>query len=143
MLGRIGLGLVAQMPFAGEVRRVAVLLEELGDRRRLLAQAVFVARRHHDRQRGADRNASGHERGAAGGATRLAVPVGENGAFLGDPIDVRRRMTEARAASRIATEIIPTGIVGHQHDDVGFLVLRLQGSGCADERHRSCKNGQT
>ena len=122
MLDRIGLGLVAQMPFAGEVRRVAVLLKELGDRRRLLAQGVFVARRHHDRQGGADRNASGHERGTAGGATRLAIPVGENGALLGDAIDIRCRMAEARASSRIATEIIPTGVVGHQHDDVGFHI---------------------
>jgi hypothetical protein len=52
-------------------------------------------------------------------------------------------MAEACASSRIATEIIPTGVVGHQHDDVGFLVLRLQGSGCADEHSRSCQNGQT
>ena len=52
-------------------------------------------------------------------------------------------MAEARASSRIAAEIIPAGVVGHQHDDVGFLVLRLQGSGYADERSRSCQNGQT
>jgi hypothetical protein len=52
-------------------------------------------------------------------------------------------MAEARASSRIATEIIPTGVIGHQHDDVGFLVLRLQGSACADERSCSYQNGQT
>jgi hypothetical protein len=55
----------------------------------------------------------------------LAVPAGENGALLGDTIYVRCGMAEARASSRIATEIIPTGVIGHQHDDVGFLVLAL------------------
>jgi hypothetical protein len=43
MLGRIGRGLVAEMPLAREVCRVAVLLEEFGDRRRLLAEVVLVA----------------------------------------------------------------------------------------------------
>ena len=43
VLDRIGLGLVAHMPFTGEVRRVAVLLEELGNRWRLLAEGVLVA----------------------------------------------------------------------------------------------------
>jgi hypothetical protein len=52
----------------------------------------------------------------------LAVPVREDGALLGDPIDVWRRMAETRAASRIGAEIVPAGVVGHQHDDVGFHI---------------------
>src|SRR5208337_4470571 len=142
-LDRIGIGFVAHMPLTGEVRRVAVFLEKFGDRRRLLPDVVLVTRGNYDRERRADRNTPGHERGAAGGATRLAVPAGENGALLGDAIDIWCGMAEARASSRIAAEIIPTGVIGHQHDDVGFLVLRLQGSACADERSRSCQNGQT
>src|SRR5260221_13930842 len=139
MLNWVGIGLVAEMPFAREVCRVAVLLEEFGDRRCLLPKAVFIARGHYDRERRADRNTPGHEGGAPGGAARLAVPVRESGTLLGDAIDVRCRMAEARASSRIAAEIIPTGVVGHQHDDVGFLFLRSQLSGCADERSRSCQ----
>ena len=34
-------------------------------------------------------------------------------------------MAETRAASRIGAEIIPAGIVGHEHNDVGALFLRL------------------
>ena len=51
MLDRIGVGLVAEMPLAGEVRRIAVFLEELGDRRRFLPQTVLIARSNHDRER--------------------------------------------------------------------------------------------
>ena len=102
MLGRVGLRLVAHMPLAGKIGRVAVLLEEFGDRRRLLREVVLVTRGDHDGERRTDWNAPGHERGAASCATRLAVPAGEDGAFLGDAIDVRCRMAEARASSRIA-----------------------------------------
>src|SRR5580704_1651436 len=111
MLGRIGVGLVAQMPLAGEIRRVTILPEEFGDRRRLLSEPVLIARGNHDRERRADRNTPRYERGASGRAARLAVPVREDGALLGYPIDVGRRMAETRAASRIGAEIIPAGIV--------------------------------
>ena len=49
MLGWIGRRLVAQVPLAGEVRGVTVLLEEFGDRRGLRAEVVLVARSNHDR----------------------------------------------------------------------------------------------
>jgi hypothetical protein len=32
---------------------------------------------------------------------------------------------EASASARIATEIIPSGVVGHKHDDIGSFVRRL------------------
>jgi hypothetical protein len=51
-------------------------------------------------------------------------------------------MAEVRAAT-VAAEVVPAGVVGHQHDDVGFLVLGLQGSACSDERGRGCQQGQT
>ena len=56
VLDRIELGLVAEVPLAGEVSRVSVLLEELGDRRRLLPEPVLVTGGDDDRQRRADRN---------------------------------------------------------------------------------------
>src|SRR4029077_8552807 len=122
MLNRIGIGLVTQMPLAREVGRVAVFLEEFGDRRRLLPEAVFVSRGNHDRERRTDRDTPGHERGAAGGATCLAVPAGEDGSLLGYAVDIRCRMTETGASARIATEIIPSGVVGHKHDDIGSFI---------------------
>src|SRR5271157_2682628 len=113
------------MPLAREVGRIAVLLEELGDCRCALREAVRVARHHHDRKRRTDRDAPGHERGPARGATRLAVPTGEDGAFLGDLIDIRGRMAQVRATT-IGPEVIPARVVGHQHDDV-WLLLGLDG----------------
>ena len=135
MFDRVEFGLIAQMPLAREIGRIAVLLEELGDRRRGLRQAVLVARHNHHRQRRADRDASGHERGAARGATRLAVPTGEDGAFRGDAIDVRGRMAEVRAPT-IGPEIVPSGVVGHQHDDVRPLPLRPRAAGCQNAGRR-------
>jgi hypothetical protein len=113
MRGRVGRRLVAEVPLARKVCRVAVLFEEFCDCRCLRAEEVLVARGNHDRQRRADRNTPGNERGAARGAARLAVPVCENGTLLCDLIDVRCRMAERCPAARIGTEIIPAGIVGH------------------------------
>src|SRR5215467_5396625 len=62
---RIGFGLVAHMPFAGKIRRVAVLSEEFGDRRRLCPEVVLVTWGDDDRQRRADRVAPGQKRRAA------------------------------------------------------------------------------
>ena len=126
MLDRVGLGFVAEMPLAREVGRVAVLLEELGDRRGFLAQEVLITRRDDNRQRRADGNAPGNERGAAGGATRLAVPTGEMRAFLGDAIDVWGRMAEVCASARDITEVIPADVVGHEDDDVWFLLRQCR-----------------
>lgn len=61
MLDRVELGLIAEVPLAGEVSGIAVLLVELGDGRRLFPEAVRVAGNDNDRQRRADRDAPGHE----------------------------------------------------------------------------------
>jgi len=64
-------------------------------------------------------------------AVQLAWPYQlVNSALLGDPVEVRRRMAK-RGATEIATEIGPSRVVAHQHDDVGPLLLRLRR---ADER---------
>jgi hypothetical protein len=52
----------------------------------------------------------------------LTVPVREHRAFLGDPVDVRCRVAEGRAASRIGTKIVPACVVGHEHDDVRLFL---------------------
>ena len=122
VLGGIKLGHVAKMPFAGEVGLIAVLPVELGDGRRLRPKAVRVAGNDHDRQCCADRDAPGHERGAARRATGLAVPAREHCAFPGHAIDVRRGMPERRA-SEVHTVVAPAHVVAHEHDDVGLFVL--------------------
>src|SRR5207244_6485372 len=61
---------VAEMPFAREVRRVAVLLEELRNSGCLLAEGVLVARGDHNRQGWTDGAAPGDKRRGPGCATR-------------------------------------------------------------------------
>lgn len=40
------------------------------------------------------------------------------------------RMAESNASSGISAKIVPTGIVGHEHDDVGSLLsLRVTPKG--------------
>jgi hypothetical protein len=55
-------------------------------------------------------------------------------------------MTEAGGSARIATEIIPSGVVSHQHDDVWPLVRRLCRAdpelNCGRSR-QACHEGQT
>src|SRR5262249_32215854 len=89
VLDRIGFGLVAEMPLAGEIGRVTVVPEEFSDGRGLLAKEVLVAGGNDDGERRADRNAPGHERGAARRAARLTVPGGEHRALAGEAVDAR------------------------------------------------------
>jgi hypothetical protein len=58
----------------------------------------------------------------------LAVPTGEQRAFLGKLIDIWGRVTKRLAAARIGTEIAPSHVIRHQHDDVGSLLLREAGN---------------
>ena len=133
VLDRVELGHVTEMPLAGEVRLVPVLLVELGDGRRLFPEPVLVAGNNHDRKRRADRDAPGHERGAARGAAGLAVPAREHRAFLGKAIEVRRRVPE-RLAAEVGPQIRPPRVVTHQHDDVGLFLRRRRP--CSQDQER-------
>src|ERR1019366_471030 len=74
MIRRIGNRLVAHVPLAGKVGGVAVLLEKLSNRWSLWAEIVLVSRGNHDRERGTNGNASGHERGAAAVCAAICAP---------------------------------------------------------------------
>ena len=113
VLDRVELGLVAQMPLAREVGLITILLEELGDRRRFLFQAVLVPRSHDNGQCRADRDAAGDERGTTRRTARLTIPAGERRAFRGDAINVGGRVTERLAAACVGTEITPADVVHH------------------------------
>ena len=69
---RVGLVDVAEVPLADLDGGVALLPQELGDRRGFRGEVVGITRQQHQRERGADRDAAGDERGTAGGA--LAWP---------------------------------------------------------------------
>ena len=67
-------------------------------------------------QAGPDRRLPGDEGCAPRGAALLAVPVGEQRAFLGDTVDVRRAV--AHDAQIVGAHIEPADVVGHDHQDV-------------------------
>src|SRR5580700_2181179 len=113
VIGRISHRLVAQVPLTGEVRCVTILLEELGNGWSLGLEVVLVAGGNHDRQGRADGNASGDERGATGGAARLAIPAGKDRTLLGHLVDVRCWVAKVYASPGICTEVIPPGVIGH------------------------------
>jgi len=61
----------------------------------------------------------------------LAVIVGEDGAIIGDAINVGRVV--AHHAAVVGTDVPVADVVGHDDEDVGFLRL-LRVSGRGDER---------
>src|SRR5258708_20399442 len=103
MLDRVGLGFVAEMPLAREVGRVALLLEELVDRRGFLAQEVLITRRDDDRQRRADGNGPGDQPGPSSGAPRLPLQSGGIRPFLAPPINVGGRMADTSTSPLLIT----------------------------------------
>src|SRR6266536_4547445 len=57
-------------------------------------------------------------------ATGLGVIVGEQHAFLGKPVEVRR--PPGHHATMVGADVPHADIIAHDKDDVGFLVLRLR-----------------
>ena len=88
--GRQVLVVVAQVVLAELAARVTVRLEQLGDRRVLLLHTERRAGQADLGEARADGRLADDERSPAGGAALLAVAVGEQPAFLGDAVDVRR-----------------------------------------------------
>ena len=88
-------------------------------RRVFLLHALRRARQADLGQAGADRRLPGNERGAAGGAALLAVPVGEQRAFFGDAVDVGRLVTHH--ALVVGADVEPADVVAPDDEDVGFL----------------------
>ncbi len=108
---------LAQAPLAEEGRRVARVLEEVGERALALAQGL-------DREgpaagvaphAGVAGVAPGHEHGARGRADRRAgVEVGEAQALGGQPVEVRR----ANELLAVGADVAVAEVVGEDEDDV-------------------------
>src|SRR5205823_3429324 len=65
-------------------------------------------------------------------ATGLGVIVGEQHAFLGHLIEVRR--SASHHAAMVGTDVPHSDVISHDEEDVGFLVLSLAGSNPAHQR---------
>ena len=83
---------VAEMVLAELPGLIAERLQRGGDGRRLVGHADLRAGLADGGEAGADRQFAGDEVGAAGGAARLRVIVGEAHAFAGQLVEVRRRV---------------------------------------------------
>ena len=117
---------VAEMVLAELAGGVAHGFERRGDGRRLRRHADGGAGLAHRGQPGADRQLAGDEIGAARRAARLGVIVGEQHAFGGELVEVRRLARHDAAV--IGADIEPADVVAHDEDDVG-LAARGGGRG--------------
>ena len=125
---------VAEMVLAELAGRVALRLEQLGERRVLLGQPFLGARQADLEQAGAEAGLAGDERGAPGGAGLLRVMVGEDRAFLGDAVDVRRAV--AHHAAVVGADVPQPDVVAEDDEDVGLAARAPRpalggGAGCA------------
>ena len=127
---------VAEVVLAELRGHVALRLEQLreGDVARL--EPLLRARQADLEVAGAEAALPGDERGASGGAALLAVPVGEQRAFLGDAVDVGRLV--AHHALVVGADIPVADVVAPDDEDVGLLVRR----GCrAGDARQTDNNG--
>ena len=69
---------------------------------------------------------SGDECGASGGAGRLGIMISEHDALSSYTIDVGRPV--AHGAVTIGADVLPTDVIWENNEDVGFLVLGLNGN---------------
>ncbi len=138
--GRQGLVGVAQVVLAELRGHVALRLEQLGDRDVACLQPFLRARQADLEVAGAEAALPGDERGAAGGAALLAVPVGEQRAFFGDAVDVGGFVTHH--ALVVGADIEPADVIAPDDKDVGFLVCRGRRQGGNHDGAHQCDRRQ-
>ena len=109
---------VAQMVLAELAGRIALRLQQLGDRGILLAQAQRRAGQADLGEAGAQARLAGDERGAARRAALLGIDVGEHHPFAGDAVDIGRLV--AHQAARVSADVGLADVVTPDDDDVGL-----------------------
>ena len=124
---------VAEVVLAELTGLVALRLEQLGDGNVPRLQPFLRAGQADLEHAGAEADLAGDEARATGGAALLAVPVGEQRAFLRDAVDVRRLV--AHHALVVGADVPVADVVAPDDEDVRLLVPRL-GSGPARTKER-------
>ena len=135
---------VAEMVLAELAGGVAHRFEQKRRRHRLLRHADVGAGLADRGEPGAQRNLPGDEVGAAGGAARFGVVVGEAHAVGGELVEVRR--LAGHDALVIGADIEPADIVAHDDENVRLLaggrrLLRLRDGllhACGRAQRRCC-----
>lgn len=115
---------IAEMILADLRRRIAQRLEDLRNGRIGRLQSLLGGRQAHFEQAGAKGCLPGDEGRASGCAGLLPVVISEQRTLAGQSVDVRR--VPAHHASMVGADVPDADIIGHDHDDVGLLVVSIE-----------------
>jgi hypothetical protein len=113
---------VAEMVLADLRSGIAVGLEEFGNGRILVLDTLLCRGQADGQKTGAEWRLPEDEGGTPGRAGLLGIVIGEQRAFLGDAVDVRR--APAHHPSMVGADVPDADIVGHDHHDVWPLLRR-------------------
>ncbi len=129
---------VAEVVLAKLAGDVALLLQQIGNRRRPVRNALRRTGHADGQQPGAEGLLTENERCTACGAALLRVRVGDQRAFLRDAIDVRRLV--AHHPEAVGADVVPANVIAPDDEDVGLL--RIAGAGTMVQKRRSRARGQ-
>jgi hypothetical protein len=124
---------VAEVVLAELSGGVTQRFEQLSECRIFLLQTFRRARQADLGESGADRRLACNERGAAGGAALLAVPVGEERALASDAVNIRRFVTHHSQV--VGANVERADVIAPDNEDVGFLFLGARG-GCHERQSK-------
>ena len=116
MGGRQGVVGVTEVVLAELTRLVALPLEQLGNGNVPRLEPFLRAGQAYFEHAGTEADLAGNEARATSGAALLAVPVGEQRAFLRDAINVRRLV--AHHALVVGADVPVTNVVSPENEDV-------------------------
>jgi hypothetical protein len=119
VIGRQVLIPVAQVVLAKLPAGITVRLEQGGERRHLVANAMRRARHADGEQSRAERMLTENERGPPGGATLLGIPVSEQGAFVRYGINTGRLISHHSLV--VGVDVPVTDVVAPDDNDVGLI----------------------
>ena len=102
---------IAKMVLAELTGRVALRLQQFSDGRIFGRQPFLGGGKTYLEQPGSQRTLSSYKGGATGGAGLLPVIVGEDGAFIGDAVDVGRAV--AHHAAVVGADVPISDVISH------------------------------
>ena len=124
MHGRQELIAVPEMVLAELSGHIAERLEQFGECRILFGETFFRTRQPNFQKAGPHWALSGDKRSAAGRAGLLTVIVREDRTLVGETVDVGRAI--AHHSAIVGADVPVADVIGHDDEDVGFLLLRAQ-----------------
>jgi hypothetical protein len=116
---------------------IAERLEQVGDCWVFLLQSERRTRQPDRQKTGAEWMLACNERSSPSRTALLGIVIGEERPFIGYAVDVGR--PPAHHAVMVGANLSNADVIGHDDENVRFLLLRLSRSGC---RRRSGQHGQ-